>query len=398
MRSKTIKKIYQNVKDADHKKLIKEYYSSKRAFLMNERVGGGHLFSGVSTGAVEVGAGAAETAATGVASTAAAAAAITGIVFGAPIALTAYSLKGLGTVRGTIEFDYRMNISGQTSGEDVNGDGKESIVWTKAFAKGTKMYKVVENSLPLIFTYNGSLRDKAVIPHAVGDDVEITIKKDGPEIDEANDIIALINEGKLDLHSLKKHFLDKFKPQKQERGGKTTVLKLKEPDEDKPDGDKEDKTRSDPKPKPKKGGGNSKVKEIQKIVGANPDGVWGPETEGKIYKFVSERVTAMEVDSLSLDMVKRGQDKGAIKKVLTKLVKESWKNNIGKTKSFTVNNIKTFTPSGAASAYKPTLDGMLSFIKLIDDASEGKTFKETLGPGYIPESRANLYRKRYRRY
>jgi len=386
VRSKTIKKIYQNVKDADHKKLIKEYYNSKRAFLMNEVSNDAALTAATVAGTKGVVAGLAG----GTAAAVAGAAAISGIVFGAPIALASYSLKGLGTVRGTIEFDYRMNISGQTSGEDVNGDGKESIVWTKAFAKGTKMYKVVENSLPLIFDIEGKLKERAEIPNAVGDNVTIKIKEDGPEIAAANDIIALINEGKLDVDSLAKHFLDKFNPKP------APVAKKEEP----PSSEKETQDREETKPKPKKGGGNSKVKEIQKIVGANPDGVWGPETEGKIYKFVSERVTAITVDGLPgpLNMVERGQDKGAIKKVLTKLVKESWKNNIGKTKSFKVNNAKTFTPSGAASAYKPTLDGMLSFIKVIDDASEGKTFKETLGPGYIPESRANLYRKRYRRY
>lgn len=382
MRSKTIKKIYQNVKDADHKKLIKEYYNSKRAFLMNEVSNDAALTAATVAGTKGVVAGLAG----GTAAAVAGAAAITGIVFGAPIALASYSLKGLGTVRGKIEKIYSYGLP--QSGKDVNNDGKESVVWTKAFAKSTNEYKTVENSLPLIFDIEGKLKESAEIPNAVGDNVTIKIKEDGPEIEAANDIIALIKEGKLDVDSLAKHFLDKFKPKP------APVAKKEEP----PSSEKETQDREETKPKPKKGGGNSKVKEIQKIVGANPDGVWGPETEGKIYKFVSERVTAMEVDSLSLDMIKSGPDKGAIKKVLTKLVKESWKNNIGKTKSFTVNNIKTFTPSGAASAYKPTLDGMLSFIKLIDDASEGKTFKETLGPGYIPESRANLYRKRYRRY
>ena len=94
-------------------------------------------------------------------------------------------------------------------------------------------------------------------------------------------------------------------------------------------------------------------------------------------------------------MTKGGQDKGAIKKVLTNLFKKSWKNNIGKTKSFTVNNKKTFTPSGSAAAYKPTLDGMLSFVNLVNDASEGKIYKENLSESYFGESRGSLYRKRY---
>ena len=136
---------------------------------------------------------------------------------------------------------------------------------------------------------------------------------------------------------------------------------------------------------------NPKVKEIQKIVGARTDGIWGRETEGKAAQFVKDRVTAMKVDG-------KDQRGTALSSAIDRIFKVSWQNNIDRVENVEYVEKKAdaaaakvfFTKEKYPRLFKPTIDGYLEFLRFIDQRA-----KANVNEMVISESRGSLYRKRY---
>lgn len=307
-----------------------------------------------------------------VAAAAASALAITGIVFAAPIALAAYSLKN--DIVSRIEYLHRI------SGSAVQGIAQSPVKFEKMIAKGSKYDKEMISLLPFMFDSEANLLDTARTPKGVKpEDVDAKV------FEVANDLIALINDEKLDLAStramFKKIYLDPAK-EGAEKGIAAAEESIKEAEENEsPEGseestEKESKDKKEKESKPKTGKKkNSTVQEIQKIVGAKADGLWGPNTANSCLEFAKKRITA--VDGVDANP--------GLEAVLKKYFKENWKGSIVKAKKITVGG-KNLTPDSNPEAFKPTVEGMLRFLQAIDDMA---------GDSVLQESRGSLYRKRY---
>lgn len=306
-----------------------------------------------------------------VAAAAAAALAITTVVFAAPIALAAYSLKN--DIVSRIEYLYRI------SGSAIQGIEKSPVNFGKMIGKGTKYDKEMISLLPFMFDSEANLLDTARTPAGVKpEDVDAKV------FEVANDLIALINDEKLDLGStaamFKKIYLDPAAKGAEKGIAVVETIEGSEASES-PEGSEEAKER-DPKDKkekenkPKAGKKkNSAVQEIQKIVGSKADGLWGPNTESACLEFAKKRITAVNDINTQPEL----------EAILKKYFKENWKDNIVKAKKITVGG-RNLTPNSNPAAFKPTVGGMLRFLQAIDDMA---------GDQNIQESRGSLYRKRY---
>jgi hypothetical protein len=307
-----------------------------------------------------------------VAAAAAAALAITAVVFAAPIALAAYSLKN--DIVSRIEYLHRI------SGSAVQGIAQSPVKFEKMIAKGSKYDKEMISLLPFMFDSEANLLDTARTPAGIKpEDVDAKV------FEVANDLIALINDEKLDLESTRAMFKARYldpATKGAEEGVAAAEEALKESEENKsPEGseestEKESKDKKEKESKPKTGKKkNSTVQEIQKIVGAKADGLWGPNTANACLEFAKKRITA--VDGVDVNP--------GLEAVLKKYFKENWKGSIVKAKKITVGG-KNLTPDSNPEAFKPTVEGMLRFLQAVDDMS---------GDQNLQESRGNLYRKRY---
>lgn len=307
-----------------------------------------------------------------VAAAAAAALAITTVVFAAPIALAAYSLKN--------DIVSRIKYLHRTSGSAIQGIAQSPVKFEKMIGKGTKYDKQMISLLPFMFDSEANLLDTARTPAGIKpEDVDAKV------FEVANDLIELINDEKLDLESTRAKFKARYlDPAKKgaEEGVAAAEDALRESEENEsPEGsveakDDESKDEKEKEDKPKSGRKkNSTVQEIQKIVGAKTDGLWGPNTANACLEFAKKRITA--VDGVDANP--------GLEAVLKKYFKENWKGSIVKAKKITIGG-KNMTPSSNPEAFKPTVEGMLRFLQAIDDMA---------GDSVLQESRGSLYRKRY---
>ena len=133
--------------------------------------------------------------------------------------------------------------------------------------------------------------------------------------------------------------------------------------------------------------GNSKVKEIQKIIGADPDGIWGPETNEKLLEYTKALVPGQPGPrkAVIVNPTMPGQS-----------LWKNWKENAPKVKSIKVGTsargqkTMTFGPDAGNPAMKGNLTDLLKVLEFIRDA-RAESVNESLSHGA-------LIRRRYRRY
>lgn len=116
--------------------------------------------------------------------------------------------------------------------------------------------------------------------------------------------------------------------------------------------------------------GVTKVKEIQRIIGATDDGDWGNKTTEKWKAWVDNNLT---------ELMELGMSQGVVGPISETEI-TSRKNNAAKLAEFIFNDSK-----------KKNLAGVLELCKAIDTKNESVKFRGMT----LSESRGSLYRKRY---